>query len=79
MRYNRTIIDLYGRSVVATLNGNHITAALTIIPYNNEGIFEKNGITIANPPNIFPPIKILNMIKQNCSAIELIPLAETVV
>jgi len=28
MRYNCTIIDLYDRSVVATLNGNHITAEL---------------------------------------------------
>lgn len=28
MRYNCTIIDLYDRSAVATLNGNHITAEL---------------------------------------------------
>lgn len=30
MRYNCTIIDLYDRSAVATLNGNHITAELAI-------------------------------------------------
>lgn len=30
MRYNCTIIDLYDRSVVATLNGAHITAELAI-------------------------------------------------
>lgn len=30
MCYNCTIIDLYDRSAVATLNGNHITAELAI-------------------------------------------------
>ncbi|PPK43235.1 helix-turn-helix protein [Clostridium algidicarnis DSM 15099] len=30
IRYNCTIIDLYDRSVVATLNGNHITTELAI-------------------------------------------------
>ncbi|HZK87764.1 MAG TPA: DDE-type integrase/transposase/recombinase [Anaerovoracaceae bacterium] len=31
MRYNCTIIDLYDRSAVATLDGNHITAELAIV------------------------------------------------
>ncbi|MCP1226333.1 IS3 family transposase, partial [Sebaldella sp. S0638] len=30
MRYNCTIIDLYNREVIATLNSNHITARLAV-------------------------------------------------
>lgn len=60
VRYNCTIIDLYDRSVVVTVNGAHITAELTM-----QALFIAIKRHKRSRGLIFHPIRVVNSLQEN--------------